>query len=64
MARRKIICGNWKMNTTLESAKALVEGIKPQVAEFDIDVAVAPPFTALSTVAAALAGSKIQLAAQ
>ena len=64
MPRRKIICGNWKMNMTIADAEALVEGIKPQVADLDVDIAVAPPFTALHSVAAKLGGSKIRLGAQ
>lgn len=64
MARRKFVCGNWKMNMTTGDAEALVDGIKPLVAGLEVDVAVAPPFTALSTVAAHLGGSQIRLAAQ
>ena len=64
MARRKFVCGNWKMNMTVQEATALVEGIKPQVAGLDVDIAVAPPSVALHTVAAALGGSQIHLAAQ
>ncbi len=64
MARRKFVCGNWKMNMTIDEAKALVEGIKPKVAGLEADVAVAPPFTALHAVAEVLGGSSIRLAAQ
>lgn len=32
MARRKIIAGNWKMNKTPSEAVALVEELKPLVA--------------------------------
>ena len=64
MARRKFVCGNWKMNMMIDEAKALVEGIKPKVAGLEVDVAVAPPFTALHAVAGVLGGSSIRLAAQ
>ena len=64
MVRRKFICGNWKMNMTIGEAQSLVEGIKPLVFGLDVDIAVAPPFTALHAVAAALGGSTIRLAAQ
>ena len=64
MTRRKFVCGNWKMNMTLTEAEALIEGLKPKVAEANVDIAVAPPFTALHSVAAKLGGSAIRLAAQ
>ena len=64
MARRKFICGNWKMNMTIGEAERLVEGIKPLVAGLDTEIAVAPPHTALHAVAGALGGSEIRLAAQ
>ncbi|HEU4384454.1 MAG TPA: triose-phosphate isomerase [Anaeromyxobacteraceae bacterium] len=66
MARRKFVCGNWKMHKTAAEARALAselrtlaEGLAEQ-----LEVAVAPPFTALSAAAEALRGSRIALAAQ
>jgi triosephosphate isomerase len=63
--RKLFIAGNWKMNMLSAEAAALAaqlaEGLKDVK---DIELAVAPPFTALSVVAEALAGSSIQLAAQ
>ena len=38
MARRKIIAGNWKMNKTPSEAVALVEELKPLVANDAVDV--------------------------
>ena len=38
MARRKIIAGNWKMNKTPSEAVALVNELKPLVANEDVDV--------------------------
>ena len=38
MARKKIIAGNWKMNKTPSEAVALVEELKPLVANEDVDV--------------------------
>ena len=64
MSRRKFVCGNWKMNMTIGDAEALVAGIAPRVAGFDVDIAVAPPFTALHNVAGKLGGTGITLAAQ
>jgi triosephosphate isomerase len=66
VARKKFVCGNWKMHKTSAEARALVaelRGLAEGLAE-KVDVAVAPPFTALAAAAEALRGSKIQLAAQ
>jgi triosephosphate isomerase len=66
LARRKFVCGNWKMHKTAQEARALVKelrGLADAVAD-RVDVAVAPPFTSLAAVAEALRGSPIQLAAQ
>ncbi len=52
------------MNMAIGEAEGLVEAIKPEVVGLDVDVAVAPPFTALSAVAAKLGGSMIRLAGQ
>ena len=38
MARKKIIAGNWKMNKTPSEAVALVNELKPLVANEDVDV--------------------------
>lgn len=63
--RRPFIAGNWKMYKTGEEAVELVDKLKDHVAGVeDVDVAVAPPFTALTVVADRLRGSVIQLAAQ
>ena len=63
--RRPLIVGNWKLHKTLEETLALVIVIKAGVATTgEVDVAVAPVFTALSVARAALAGSPVGLAAQ
>lgn len=64
--RRLLIAGNWKMNTTRESARALAVAVAagaPDV-ESGVDVAVAPPFPYLTAVAEAVADSPVALAAQ
>ena len=38
MARRKIVAGNWKMNKTPSEAVALVNELKPLVANDEVDV--------------------------
>ena len=63
--RRPFIAGNWKMHKTLAEAQALARDIRQGVAPGRrAEVALAPPYTALATVAAELAGSEIRLAAQ
>ena len=63
--RRPIIVGNWKMHKTTAEAVALVKTLKASVASIqDVDIGVAPPFTALMAVAEALHGSAIFVAAQ
>ncbi len=66
MARRKFVCGNWKMHKTVSEAVALVRELRELLAPAldRVEVAVAPPFTALQAVADALDGSRIELAAQ
>jgi triosephosphate isomerase (TIM) len=65
VARRKFVCGNWKMHKTVAEALGLVrelrDGLGPEAA---VEVALAPPFTALHAVAGAIAGSPLALAAQ
>jgi len=66
VARKRFVCGNWKMHKTAAEARALVKELRALaegLAE-KVDVAVAPPFTALAATSEALQGSRIQLAAQ
>jgi triosephosphate isomerase len=63
--RRPIIVGNWKMHKTTAEAVTLVQALKASVADIhDVDIGVAPPFTALSAVAEVLRGSTVFVAAQ
>jgi triosephosphate isomerase len=63
--RRPLIAGNWKMHMRLGEASDLARKVVEGCRRFeDIDVALLPPFTALSTVAAAIAGSPILLGGQ
>ena len=63
MARRKFVCGNWKMHKTSSEAVALVRELRQRL-NTQAQVAVAPPFTALAKVKEALVGSPIQLFGQ
>src|SRR5512142_2866154 len=66
MARTRFVCGNWKMFKTTGEARELVRALAPLVADAagKVQVAVAPPFTALAAVAEAIRGTPIELAAQ
>ena len=65
MERKPLIAGNWKMNLDLEGAIALVKAVADSIIDLDeVDVLVAPPFTALTTVKQALGHSRILLGAQ
>lgn len=65
MKRRPVIAGNWKMHMTVPEALELVRGIIPGCANrTDVEVVLAPPFTALHAVKEAIRGSGIGLAAQ
>ncbi len=65
MARKPIIAGNWKMHMTVPEGLALIDGILPSCkGKSDVEVVVAPPFTALSAISERLKGSGIGLAAQ
>ncbi len=65
MTRTPFIAGNWKMNKTVNEALDLVTSLKSLLSDMEgVEVAVAPPFPALDTVAKALRGSSIRLAAQ
>lgn len=63
--RQPLIAGNWKMYKTISEATQLLNELKNTVGqEKDVEVAVCPPFTALSTAAGILAGTSIRLGAQ
>lgn len=64
--RKAIIAGNWKMNKTRPEAKALLEAIKPLVAnaEGKIEVIACVPFTNLETAINTTAGSNVKIGAE
>ena len=59
-----VIAGNWKMNKTPAEATALINEIKPLVADAACDVVVGVPFVDLPAALAAVEGTKIGVAAQ
>ncbi len=63
--RKPIMAGNWKMNTSIKEAVELVTGLKREVAGVtDVDIAVCPPFTHLTSLQDVISGSNIGLGAQ
>ncbi len=63
--RKPIIAGNWKLHKTISESCELATQLVADLSDIDdIDVVIAPVFTALSAVAETLKGSSIQLAAQ
>ena len=63
--RKAVIAGNWKMNKTRPEAKALLEELKPMVADVkDVEVVACVPFTNLETALAATAGTNIKIGAE
>lgn len=62
--RRPLIAGNWKMHNNCAQSVELVSQLIKSVPDSEVDIVVAPPYTALSSVATVLKGSPIALAAQ
>jgi triosephosphate isomerase len=63
--RIPMIAGNWKMNTTVTEAVALVKEMRPELDRIDnVDKVICPPFVSLAAVKELLAGSSIELGAQ
>ena len=63
--RTPLVAANWKMHKTVSEALAYAREFRALVAEVrDVEVVLAPPFTALHALAGALAGSGIGVAGQ
>jgi triosephosphate isomerase len=63
--RRPLIAGNWKMFKIGPEAAELASGLKSLLSDIsDVDVMVAPAFTALGVVVDVLKGSQIQVGGQ
>ncbi|MCP9851195.1 triose-phosphate isomerase [Cyanobium sp. Morenito 9A2] len=63
---KAVIAGNWKMHMTCAEARSFAQSFLPLVSNLPADrtVVLAPPFTAIATLAEALAGSGLALASQ
>ena len=63
--RQKLVAGNWKMNGSRASIKALLDGIKQGIATVEsAEVAVCPPYVYLADVEAQLQGTPVVWGAQ
>jgi len=64
--RKKIVAGNWKMNTTVPEGVALAKAVAEKAAQVpeDVKLIVAVPATHLVPVAEALKGSVVELSAE
>lgn len=64
MSRKKIIAGNWKMNMTPTEAVALVNELKPLVANDEVDVVFCVPAIDIIPAMEAAKGSNIHIGAE
>lgn len=64
MSRRKIIAGNWKMNKTPSETTALINELKPLVANNDVDVVFCVPAIDIIPAIEAAKGSNIEIGAE
>lgn len=63
--RTPLVAGNWKMNKSLSDARELASRVAEATAHLsDVDVVVGPVSTALTTVSAELANTKVGVAGQ
>ncbi len=64
-ARKPIVAGNWKMNTTIAEGLALLDELLPRLQIYStVERIVCPPFVSLSAVADRLRGTDIAVGAQ
>ena len=63
--RVPLIAGNWKMNTTVGEAIALVSEMRPELNKMEnVEKVIGPPFISLAAVYGLIKGSSIKLGAQ
>ncbi|HEX3304284.1 MAG TPA: triose-phosphate isomerase [Thermomicrobiales bacterium] len=64
MTQRRLVLGNWKMNTTLEEAVEIADHLRDEPIGEGVTVGIAPPFPWLQPVKQALGKSGVLLGAQ
>ena len=64
--RKKIVAGNWKMNTTVPESVELAKGVVEKAAQVpaSVKLVVAPPFTNIVPVSEVVSGTAVGLSAQ
>lgn len=62
--RKAVIAGNWKMNKTPAETKAIINEMKPLVADADCDVILCVPYIDIFAAQEAAAGSNIKIGAE
>ena len=62
--RKKIVAGNWKMNKTPSEAVALINELKPLVANDDVDVVFCVPAIDIIPAVEAVKGTNIHIGAE
>lgn len=62
--RKAIIAGNWKMNNTPAQTTALINEMKPLVADADCEVVLCVPFVDIPAAVEAAKGSNIKIGAE
>lgn len=63
--RKPIIAGNWKLFKSINEASTFIKELSPLVADLqDVELVVAPVFTAVAAAAQSAAGTNIKIAAQ
>ena len=64
MPHKTLIVGNWKMNGTIEETLKLITELRHKHEDHSIEVAIAPPFTALNSAQVILQETELKLVAQ
>jgi triosephosphate isomerase len=63
--RTPLIAGNWKMHKTVLEAEEFIQALLPRVSSADgVDVAICPPYLALTPMVDSTRGSRVQVYAQ
>jgi len=62
--RKKIVAGNWKMNTSLKEGVLLVQELISKFKNGNVDLIIAPPYTHIDAIGKLLNKSQIKLASQ
>ena len=62
--RKYVIAGNWKMNNTPAQAAALIEEMKPLVADAKCEVVLCVPYVDIAAAVEAARGSNITIGAE